>query len=79
MVMDNTTFEFIGLQSFLSELNNISLEKVVVLYCDNTVAIHIASNSVFHECTKYIELDCHFVRDKMQDGSLKLLHVSIHH
>ena len=33
------------------------------MHCDNQSVIYLAQNSVFHEKTKHIEVDYHFIRD----------------
>jgi len=56
MVM--TTRELMWLKALLASLG-VFHDSAMHLYCDNQAALHIAKNSVFHEHTKYIELDCH--------------------
>ncbi|KAL0313654.1 UNVERIFIED_CONTAM: Retrovirus-related Pol polyprotein from transposon RE1 [Sesamum calycinum] len=60
--MTHTTSEILWLKILLKELG-FMYDDPVPMHCDNQAAIHIASNPVFHERTKHIEVDCHFVRE----------------
>lgn len=46
-----------------------------MVYCDNISAVYMAANPVHHRRTKHIELDIHFVREKVALGQLRVLHV----
>ena len=58
------TCELIWLKHLLQELR-FGKDEQMKLICDNQVTLHISSNLVFHERTKHIEVDCHFIREKI--------------
>ena len=72
--MAHATSELIWISCLLRQLG-IKSSGSMHLWCDNRAAIHIATNPVFHERTKHIEVDCHFVREKLQEGIISLQHV----
>ncbi|GAA0172345.1 hypothetical protein LIER_26189 [Lithospermum erythrorhizon] len=47
------------------------------VHCDSRSALHLARNPVFHECSKHIEVDCHFLRDALLDDTITTSHVSM--
>lgn len=49
--------------------------KPVRILCDNISTIALASNLVQHARTKHIELDCHFVRDKIKAGQIIISYI----
>ncbi|KAL0370902.1 UNVERIFIED_CONTAM: Retrovirus-related Pol polyprotein from transposon RE2 [Sesamum angustifolium] len=67
--MAHTTSEILWLKNLLKELG-FMYDDPVPMHCDNQAAIHIASNPIFHERTKHIEVDCHFVREAVMSREI---------
>ncbi|RVW44971.1 Retrovirus-related Pol polyprotein from transposon RE1 [Vitis vinifera] len=76
--MTGACCELTWLRYLLRDLGVLHQEPAL-LYCDNKAALHIVANPVFHKQTRNIEMDCHNIRDKIQDGSIITRHVSSTH
>ena len=63
------TCDLIWLKRLLQELR-FGNDEPMKLVCDNQAAFHIASNLVFHESIKHIEVDCQFIREKIASGCM---------
>ena len=59
--------ELLWLKIILEDLK-IKWEGPMKLYCDNKSAISIAHNPVQHDQTKHIEVDRHFIKEKLDSG-----------
>lgn len=70
--------ELVWMKQLLKDLG-FTITMEMKLWGDNQAAIYIANNHVFYERTKYIEIDCHFVRDKVKERviSLEYIHSNI--
>ena len=69
------TVEVYWLRMLLCELK-ISLDSPPVIWCDNISALALASNPVFHARSKHIEVDYHFVHEKVAHRDIILEHIS---
>ncbi|KAJ9560596.1 hypothetical protein OSB04_005756, partial [Centaurea solstitialis] len=71
----DTSQELIWLRWLLSDMGA-PQKSPTPLWCDNNSAIQIAHNDVFHERTKHIEIDCHFVRQHVVRNTIRLHPIS---
>jgi hypothetical protein len=52
------------------------VDAPVVIYCDNISSILLANNPVYNARTKHIEVQYHFIREKVLAKEINLIHVS---
>jgi hypothetical protein len=70
-VMTSTTKEIVWLRWLLADME-VSFSHPTPMYCDNQSSIQITHNSVFHERTNHIEIDCHLTRHHLKHGTIAL-------
>jgi hypothetical protein len=71
----NTTAELIWIKALLSDLG-VQLSTPLKLWCDNIGATYLSANPVFHGRTKHVEIDFHFVRERVADKTIQVLFIS---
>ena len=73
--MSAATQEVKFLRQLLTDMTGNKQTKGVVLYCDNQGALALAKNPVHHQRSKHIDIRYHFVRNEVQNNTLKLEYV----
>ena len=76
--MANVPIEIVWLITLLDTFG-VQHKQPVALYYDSKAALFISANPVYHERTKHIEVDCHFIREKIEDGVIENFHVPTQH
>jgi histone deacetylase 1/2 len=71
----NATAEVMWIQTLLMELG-VRAPRAAKLWCDNLGAKYLSANPVFHARTKHIEVDYHFVRERVAKKLLDIEYVS---
>ncbi|RVW90282.1 Retrovirus-related Pol polyprotein from transposon RE1 [Vitis vinifera] len=61
------TCEIIWIHQLLCEVG-MKCTMLAKLWCDYQAALHIAANPIYHERTKHIEVDCYFIREKIEEN-----------
>jgi hypothetical protein len=69
--MANATAELMWVQTLLRELG-VKSPHAAKLWCDNLGAKYLSANPVFHARTKHIEVDFHFVRERVSQRLLEI-------
>nr|GFC50222.1 probable leucine-rich repeat receptor-like protein kinase At1g35710 [Tanacetum cinerariifolium] len=73
--MASIVSEVLWVRWLLSELR-VDTSSHTPLFCDNQAARQIANNPVFHERTKHVEMDCYFVRERVDSKEIVPMHIS---
>jgi histone deacetylase 1/2 len=67
----NATAEIMWVQTLLKAIG-VSSPRMARLWCDNMGAKYLSANPVFHARTKHIEVDFHFVRERVLSNLLQI-------
>ena len=66
--------EIMWIRRLLEELK-MTGSSPMKLYCDNKAAISVAHNPVLHDHTKHVEVDKHFIKEKVNNGLVCMTYI----
>jgi hypothetical protein len=69
-----TAWQASWLRQLLHELNS-PLQRATLVYCDNVSVVYLSTNIVQHQRTKHVEIDLHFVRERVAAGDVRVLSI----
>jgi hypothetical protein len=75
IALAQATKEAIWLRKLLKDLGQEQINPTII-YEDNKSAIALASNSSHHQRTKHIDVQYHFIREKIQSKEIAILHAA---
>jgi hypothetical protein len=70
----NSVVEASWLRQLLHELHS-PFQRTTLVYCDNVSAVYLSTNLVQHQRTKHVEIDLHFVRERVVAGDVRVFSV----
>lgn len=73
-VVANVVAESCWVRQLLQELH-LLIKTVTIVYCNNVSIVYLSANLIQHRCIKHIEIDIHFVREKVALGAIRVLHM----
>lgn len=74
--MAHATYEILFLKHLLQEIYFCEV-CLMELVSDNDLTFQLSSNRVFHDKTKHVEVECHFLRDKIFTGTIKTSFINL--
>ncbi|KAK4260610.1 hypothetical protein QN277_003703 [Acacia crassicarpa] len=66
--------EGLWIMRLLKEIG-IQFEGPIQLWCDNKSSIEMVKNPVYHDRTKHVDIDRHFIKEKIEAGTMTLSHI----
>jgi hypothetical protein len=72
MANTQATKEAIWRTKLMMDLGYMEEKKMMVIRCDNQGAISLTKNPTHHARTKHIDVQHHFVRERVENGEVRL-------